>query len=535
MARLAWFQWLAQAGDDSPVASLTEVVEQLLAAPSADGTRQIVVLASRDGGVGSGWLSDFGRLLRRIVRQRQADGSVDFVPEIVAVLIGTPTTADTANRTALDLELESARLEGACPRRVTYVPGDALLDAVDTESAFNYLLAVEAEEDVAAAAQAAEVGAALVERRARDALLSADRRRGDEGAVLDVRAIALHVMPTLVEELVRIDLLLRLLGPDVLFDLELAPNGGYRLPQVAEERTAADLAAWAADEPANSPWQQLLSASYGDFDAARLASGVASINRAWLEQAFAAALSRRMHGRRLPKTGQWARATEAAPGRIIPVLALMARRLREAVSPALQAVGSPSTVLNAVDQLATLADETAVTLSGWAAELATICAREGRRQAEVQDAWAALAVLPGRTYLDPVTTSDDVRQLAAACLERWLGGVDTLSLLREHLFLSVAVDDGRPELRLHADRSTADLPQPGRGGRARRLRGPRAGRTGAPAGHRGRPVVPCRKEVRVGPPVASTWPITCSPSAMSALRSWPSLPRASRPPTQLRR
>jgi hypothetical protein len=131
-------------------------------------------------------------------------------------------------------------------------------------------------------------------------------------------------------------------------------------------------------------------------------------------------------------------------------LNLLATQLRESVAPALQATGTDTAVLGAVRHLADLSADAAQELEAWAAELADFCNREARDQAEARLKWEKLAAIPGRTYLDPVVTAEAVQAQAAGCLGRWLGGVDTLSLLREHLYLSVEVDSGRAAVRMQS-------------------------------------------------------------------------------------
>src|SRR5258708_26635758 len=105
VARLALFQWLA--APETPLRKLEGSVEALMASPSA-GARQIVVVASPSGGVGSGWFSDVARLLRRLIRARQQGPEV--IPEIVRVLLATRDGWPANNRAALHDEPESISL-----------------------------------------------------------------------------------------------------------------------------------------------------------------------------------------------------------------------------------------------------------------------------------------------------------------------------------------------------------------------------------------------------------------------------------------
>jgi hypothetical protein len=96
LARLALFLWLA--GSKEPVSTLERVCWELADFHSLDGTRQVVIFASADGGVG-GWLLDVGRLVRRLTRRQQQAGS-GLAPEIVGVLCETPEGERPQNRSS---------------------------------------------------------------------------------------------------------------------------------------------------------------------------------------------------------------------------------------------------------------------------------------------------------------------------------------------------------------------------------------------------------------------------------------------------
>ncbi len=466
LSRLALFQWLgnevsatASSGtvEPGPRGALQSAIDRLLAADSIDDSRQVVVLASRDGGVGSGWVQDIGRLVQRMGRQCQRAGTASLVPEVVAILIGPPLAADadpedSGNRDVLDIELSSAMQTGSHPRLVAYLAGDPLLDARDGESPFHYLFAVAGSAQADGPAQVGDISTVLVEREARRAVLThyRDALIEAESPVVPVAAKSAHVMPSRLRSEVRLDLLLRIFGPDILLDIEAAPSGGYAAMPVAEAQAVADLAQWAAVEPNGSPWQLIVAAAAHGADGGRLAAALGGIDRAWIEPAFATATTNRLHGKRAHENGQWVREDGGRPSRMAASLGLLAGRLRDQVIPASQAAGAPGSAVDALRHAADMADTSAGALSDWIRSLAAVCEREAVAQAEARAKWSKTARLADRIQVDVEEKPAEVARLAQQCLTRWLGGRDTVGLLREHLYFSVDVDSGVASIKLNA-------------------------------------------------------------------------------------
>ena len=324
LARLALFRWLERGG---VAPELAQACQDVAAFPSADGTWQAVVLASRDGGVGSGCFLDLGRLLQRLGRDLQARGR-EFAPEVVGILCDSPEQAKPENREALALEIQSATRAGGYPAHTVYVAGDPLLDRTETETPYHWICSISGADKASVAGQCGELASLLVERRPRREIVeAAGYAAAGAGRVAAVQAYGVHVLPTLVQEQVQIDLLLRILGPDVLLDIQPAPGGGFVPAELSEESAAGLLAAWASDEVPDTPLQVLLAAA---------ASGESSRLKDLLERSsvpdgdwWAAALrtsaGRRLHGRRSDPSVPWRRGW--MPGEAMAVLRLLEGRL----------------------------------------------------------------------------------------------------------------------------------------------------------------------------------------------------------------
>jgi Mg-chelatase subunit ChlD len=446
LARLALYEWLARAGE--PLSTLERMCAELAALPSPDGTRQVVVFATADGGVGGGWLLDVGRLLRRLTRRRQnSDGG--FAPEIIGVLCQTPEGARTQNRRALALEAEAAALSGAFPQRLTYVPGDELLDAVDTEAPFNWVLTTEALDPDSAAAQAAELAAVLVERHPRASLLRACNMVGPRPPV-SAQTRALHVLPAQLYEQLHYELFLRLIGPETLFDIEPAPQGGFAPSVVDESQSSRHLTAWADAEPPGTPMQLLLGAA---ADPARTAGFLRASQQAtptgqWLLATFCAALTSRLRGHADSDDAGWHR--DWMPGAAVATLRLLAARLEDSVGPDLRAMGAAAATVEAVEYVAGLARAAAAQLEEWVRDFCLLAEKAGARRADVGKLRQQLGRLSGRTYLEPLDERTHVARWTQEIFETWLGTTDVTSAVRKHLYFSASPSGTAPRVVLNS-------------------------------------------------------------------------------------
>ncbi|MFL6284968.1 MAG: VWA domain-containing protein [Pyrinomonadaceae bacterium] len=446
LARLALFEWLTRARE--PLSTLERMCEELAALPSQDGTRQVVVFATADGGVGGGWLLDVGRLLRRLTRRRQnADGG--FAPELIGVLCQTPEGARTQNRSALVLEAEAAALSGAFPQRLTYMPGDELLDAVDTEAPFNWVLTTEALDSDSAAAQSAELAAVLVERHPRASLLRACNMVRPR-SLISAQTRALHVLPAQLYEQLHDELFLRIIGPDVLLDIEPTPQGGFAPRVVGESQVARHLAAWANAEPPGAPLQMLLSAA---ADPTRTAGLLMALQRAaptedWFLATFCAALTSRLRGHADPDDDGWHR--DWMPGDAVATLRLLAARLEDSVGPDLRATGATTAAVESVEFVAGLARASAAQLEDWVRDFCLLAEKAGARRAEVGRLCQQLGRLSGRTYLEPLDEQAHVARWTQEIFETWLGTTDVTSAVRKHLYFSVSLAGTAPRVVLNS-------------------------------------------------------------------------------------
>lgn len=442
LARLALFEWLSRQG------TLLQVIEErckeLMAMESADGTRQVIVFASPDGGVGSGWFLDIARLLHRIGRREQAAGA-GFVPEIIGVLCDRHENEHPANRRALEMEIDTASLSGAYPQRVAYKPGDSLLDQTDAEAPYNLVFKTGAFDANSAAAQCSELCSALVERLPRSALL-------EQASLLDwrrpilVAAHALHVLPALVRDQVRCELFLRFMGPDVLLDVVRNEAGGFAPRNVSDEAASNHLREWARDEPPGTPWQLLLAAANNTSLVPALVKTLEAPNgpgKKWFANAFAVSLTHKLHGHADPEMMGWHR--EWMPGDAIATLRLLANRLEESVRPEIESTHLGARASHTIEALISILRSAADQLQRLVRELCSICEQVARTLDELGQLPGRLHKLSRRTFID-VTGDGQTEQWARLSLERWLGTRDTVSAIRQRLFITATVDGDKPRV-----------------------------------------------------------------------------------------
>jgi hypothetical protein len=401
LARLALFRWLAT--PQPPVLeTLAREIDALMQTRAADplAPSQVVVVASPCGGTGSGWFVDTLRLVRRRLRARQRGSEV--LPEIVGILVSTDAAdpVSVANRTALIGELESIALTGQFPRRTTMVPDDSLLDRTDTESPFDWLLETGDTDRHSAAAQSGALAALLCQQDVRTALLESVMTQ--DRVPVQVATTGVHVHSTMARDQVQLDVLLRLLGPDVLLDIE-AIRGGYSPRQIADAEVQKALDAWIRSEPPRTPLRQLLEGQVVAEDHLLLHALRMSINqqlRPWQPTLAAAALQSFVS--RHPESSAAAR----------------------------------------------FASSVASDLKRWGNELAAFAKDAADQQRSVAARLAFARSLRRRAYVDSLIDDAAVEQASRASLERWLGTRNTLAPLRERLFFS-AEADGTVVLRSH--------------------------------------------------------------------------------------
>lgn len=448
LARLALFRWLSKGAREAhppeecllPV--LEEHVETLLSQDSPDGTRQVVVFASADGGTGSGWVVDVGRLLRRIARRKQRAGDVEFIPELMAVLLSSDADRRPHNRDALNLELESASLAGAFPQKEVYVsdadqqdhPDGDLLIQRDTEPPYNYILNVPARDGLSAAARSAEAGSVLVRREVRTRLLEQLSDLRDHPVVDLVQARGLHVHPTRLLEHVSHGLLMRLMGPDVLIDADTDPeSGGYQFRSISSDVARQELRGWGQSGPLL--WRRLVQAASEPAQTTRWVQEVEKHRNGgvlrdpeWFARTLRTSVSTRLHGERVPERSTWTRVW--MPSEAVGTLKLFADRIENDIRPRVEEE-EPLAIL---DRVQAVAENAAASLEAWGIACCERLTEETHRLEKTGDALERLNDVRQRTYVDPTPSTEAVDDLVEECLEQWLERPDTGSLLREHLF-----------------------------------------------------------------------------------------------------
>jgi len=420
LARLALFQWLAKG---ELLAVLKEEYQQLLKFASIDNNRQIILFADRSGGVGSGWIIDIARLLRRMARQEQTQ----TVPDIIGVLSSVPNYQQQQNRQALDKEIETVQMTGAFPQRVTYQPNEFLLDHTDNESPFNWLFSVTAQESVVG--QSAALSAVLVERYPRRTLLN---DKLNQGQCLSVQTKGIHVMPDLNYQLVKREVLLRLLGADILLDLEL-DEASQKLVVKPVLDVEPLLAQWNSNEPKGTPWQLLLNSVVGLEGSSQFFAVMAETGHpdlVWFQQALVASLTRQLRGQR--KDGRWVRIW--MPGQAVAALRLFAERLTQRVKPQ----APPGELAVILTQVIDLTESAAMQLEKWLMDFVPLCENIGKHKfAQQREAAKNMA---DKVFIDQAVDEQRIGQWAEQALQQWVGNPAITSALCERLFFTARLD-----------------------------------------------------------------------------------------------
>ncbi len=406
LARLALFQWLEKG---NLLSILKEENQNLLDFASIDDNRQIILLADRSGGVGNAWLIDIARILRRIARQKQ-----EKVPDIISILSSTSQQNLQQNSQALDKEIETAQLTGAFPQHITYQPNDELLDHIDTESPFNWLFSVIGQN------QSAALSAVLVERYPRWTLLN---DKCHKGQIVSLQAKGIHVKPDLNYQLVKYEILLRLLGTEVLLDLEL-DDANQKLIVKSVSEPEKLLIQWCnACEPKGTPWHLLLNTVVSGtplFFEVMAEKGHPDL--IWFQQAFVSSLSQQLRGQRIQ--GHWVRTW--MPGQAVVGLRLFAKRLTQ------QAPQKELAII--IRQLINLVENTANNIEQWIKDFIPLCEEIGKQKLKLEQREISKNQ-DNQIFLDNSVNQDRITQWAEQALSQW-----NTSSLCECIFFTARLD-----------------------------------------------------------------------------------------------
>lgn len=439
LARLALFRWLGEKGE--PLATLAARASALAELESPDETRQIVVFASPSGGVGSGWFLDVGRMLRRIGRDRQQARS-EFVPEIIGVWCGETDAGRAANHEALRLETETAVLAGAYPQQTALDQPSTQPPRVDTESPYNWIFSVSGDDEASAAAQCAGVGSVLVERQPRTELLRRVPASRD-GMLTPVHVRSIHVLTAELCEQLFFNLFRRVLGPDILLDIEPSGAGGLRAVELLADAAQQRLADWAAELPPATPLQMVIAAAADPqrtqsmYNAIRV---MPSLTPEWVARALTSSLNQKLRGHKETNTGVWRR--QWMPSEAAAVLGLLASRLESTVIPQARSLGCGPHELAILETAKARAEGAAAELERWVAGFCSVSQQVGREQQELVRERATLTSLKDREYLDLPAGEHEVDELTKEVFAAWLGTADVSSAIRERLFFGLEETEG---------------------------------------------------------------------------------------------
>ena len=437
LARLALFEWVSKKNSLFP--KLADECKELAALYSEDGTRQIIILASNDGGVGSGWFLDMGRLLRRVTRKQQEEG-LEFVPEIIGVLCEHREASKPQNQRALEMEIESAVLAGAFPTPVVYARGEPLLEQVDTESPYNWIFKTSDSDADSVAAQCGELCAALVERYPRSSLVGQITVL-EQGHPIVTIAHSVHVLPAVMYEQIRYEFFLRMVGPDILLDIEPNVEGGFSPKYVSEETATNHLQNWARNEPPGTPWQLLLAAATNPAVVPVLLKSLQMADaplKEWLSSTFSESVTARLQGHKDIDNLGWHR--EWMSGDAVATLRLLADRIARVIRPQARGSEDAAQLTALLDWVAAVADSAASGLEKWVRDFCVICEGVSNRRSDSSLIQSHLQKLNRRTYIDQSGWRDQVEGWVKTSLETWLGTPDTISSIRERFYFSVLVE-----------------------------------------------------------------------------------------------
>ncbi|RKZ72836.1 MAG: hypothetical protein DRQ57_16275 [Gammaproteobacteria bacterium] len=454
LARLALFQWLKSA---ELLPQLEAAYQKLLAFESIEGTRQIILFADRTGGVGSGWLIDIARLLRRLARKTREKNHLDFIPDMIGI-INAPTYPERgqANQQALDMELEVAQLTGAFPQRMVYSlePEPALLAQTDTEAPFNWLFSVAEDDAIQRASQCAELSAVLVERYPRLSLLS---ERGTSRKIAATHLNSLHVLPDLDLQLVKLEILLRILGKEVLLDLERDPADQLTIPKIPEVKAMDLLEQWVEREPKGSALQRFLQLAINS-DISDQFQEIIAENRipelSWFQQAFTVFLNQQLWGKRNDKQ-RWIR--EEMPGQVIAVLRLLAHRLTS-VKDEISLPNNQDKFLNILEKIIQLATGAANQLQTWLDEFIPLCETAWQERHSLEQRRATVGAWKN-LLTDTSSNHQQIVQWTEQAMLEWVSQIDSASVditsaLCERFFFAAQFDQGDIKIMLSAYVST---------------------------------------------------------------------------------
>jgi hypothetical protein len=437
LARLALYSWLSRP-DGELLPAMQRHCEEICRLPSVDGTRQIVVAASRDGGVGTGWFLDCARVLRRICRRLQESGEVEFVPEIIGILSDDAERERPENRMALTQETETAALAGGYPQRVIIAPDHENLDATDTESSYNWVFSLGGASNDSVASQCGDMAALLVERRPRTLFLD-QATHASESALIRCRSRSANVLPTLLQEQVYHQILLRLFGPDILMDIEPSPEGGFARRGVPDEESLDSLRRWTDDAVAGTPLQLVLANALDRQNRPLL--------EAWLKKegppspeymgtALCASITKKLHGKRETREATWQRIW--MPSQAIGVLRLLKSRLEDELLPEITEGKNAQQVREIVSHLLETAGGAADALETWMTDLCEALAEAASKRPAVEKLKEALKNLESREYIDPPVAESFIEDETRRIFEAWLETEDISGALRERVFFAVS-------------------------------------------------------------------------------------------------
>jgi hypothetical protein len=237
-------------------------------------------------------------------------------------------------------------------------------------------------------------------------------------------------------QLVKREVLLRLLGPTILLDLEL-DDASQKLvvKPISDSDAERLLIQWNGNEPKGTPWQLLLNSVIGLEGSAQFFERMASNQEkshpdlVWFQQAFVASLTRQLRGHR--KSGRWVRTW--MPGQAVFALRLFAERLTQRVKP--QAVGELADILTHVIDLI---ESSSMQLERWLMDFVPLCEDIGKHQLAQQRETSKNRA--GQVFIDKSVDKQHIEQWAEEAMQKWVGSKDMISALCERLFFTARLD-----------------------------------------------------------------------------------------------
>jgi hypothetical protein len=242
-------------------------------------------------------------------------------------------------------------------------------------------------------------------------------------------------MPDLNYQLVKREILLRLLGAEVLLDLEL-DKASQKLVVKSVSDAEKLLIQWhKACEPKGTPWHLLLNAVIGHEGITQFLKVMEEKgypDSIWFQQAFIASLTQQLRG--YHTNGRWVRTW--MPGEAVVGLRLFAERIAQQVKPQVP----PGKLAVILTLLTDLANNAATHLEQWLKDFLPLCEEIGKQKSQLVLQRENAQNRESQLFIDKSVNQQRVEQWTEQALHQWVGSQDITSAVCEHIFFMAHLD-----------------------------------------------------------------------------------------------